>query len=1463
MAAVARQPKNSPPGYSKRIKHVKDCPPPPAKKKQSNPSSKPEENVPRNEAGVQLLSKPLRDQIFRNVAFEKIPREFVNVSHKHLKKHKLDVTKAQKLPHYDFVLPELQGENLDQHFWNVGEKLARRSKDLASNFARELLPDQPSKHQWSRVSGWTQYTRDETGALLENKGVGPDNENMLVFDVETMPAYHHYAVLACAASPTAWYVWISPWLLGETEDPEHLIPLGRPSGDGRKPEERVVIGHNVAYDRARVKEEYDLTKLSGIRWIDTMSLHVAIKGISSVQRPAWMAFKKEKERSDEVEVDDDLLDQDPLSEARLAQDLRRETEHRRAIKYEETTEMDPDEPPDVEAKRWEEVTSVNSLLEVAKLHCGITIDKETRNAFMEDTPEQILADLESFIDYCATDVSTTHAVFRAVLPQFFDACPHPVSWAGVMQMGSSFLTVNQEWEKYLTQAEKKYRDLETGVKTRLIDLAERARLLMEGGEWKKDVFLSQLDWTPKVAGKSRGYWVPTKKELSAMTPPPAKKGTMKEKRENKVHKSSEEDGWDYEMPNWFNILRQNPLSHESRHRIIPVVLQAKWLGRLMFYHPKRGWVYRISKSQVPEADKKGIVKLRHDDPLKEFEISGAVFVQPQKLRDIGTDEPFWSSKVARVLLQQGVITTDDDELGRALSSSTVIKRRKEQLLALAKEVTTGRKTFSRKQLDWTKKKRPSQLASSTGAREAKRVKSKDLHPEVEAAFDTTASDTTQIGHVTPPEGLKYPAPTWPKWYWELTKPRKGAPAGSPDITVRTRISPILLRLGWLGNPLVYSREHGWCYRIAPASSSQSSIKEGEGENKALDASNGDGSPTEDTTLFFNHPDDAHLAEQATEGYTFRKLPHPHGQEANVGNPLSKSFVKYAQDGTMKTIVDTSTTNETEPGVAGDTEQVVNGAINALDMNAQCSYWISARDRILSQMVVWEKEHGQLGIGKHLKRPQDANPKQDGVASPLPTESAGTLEGGKLPEKWGMILPQVITMGTVTRRAIEKTWLTASNAKKNRVGSELKAMVRAPPGYAIVGADVDSEELWISSVMGDAQFGFHGATAIGWMTLEGTKKDGTDLHSKTASILNITRDSAKVFNYSRIYGAGMRHAVQLLLQANAGMSIGEAQSLAEKLYLNTKGKKNYHTKYFGRSFWYGGTESYLFNKLEAIAHSDSPMTPALGCGVTTALSRKYLTEGFGTDYLPSRINWVVQSSGVDYLHLLLSATQHLIETYSINARYMISVHDEVRYLVADEDKYRLAMALQIANLWTRCLFAYRLGLDDLPVGVGFFSAVDIDIVLRKEVDMPCVTPSHPEALPPGESVGIGEVLEKTNNGSLLPDGGPMNVWTERTEEPPATEGYIEPDVKQHRAECLEFLEAQFTDQVHNLERLSCRWAQRLVEAGRGNEVRAWGKQRSAKWMDTKKRDVGSVGEAVGVDDEYVSAETLDEAFESTF
>lgn len=579
---------------------------------------------------------------------------------------------------------------------------------------------------------------------------------------------------------------------------------------------------------------------------------------------------------------------------------------------------------------------------------------------------------------------------------------------------------------------------------------------------------------------------------------------------------------------------------------------------------------------------------------------------------------------------------------------------------------------------------------------------------------------------------KPPPVLWPKWYWDATKPKKDMPPGTLDITVRNRIAPLLLKLSWLDWPLFHSREHGWMFRV-PASASFA---------------------TRSSPLSFYDPADDALAEASLRGgYIFYKLPHKDGEKANVGSPLGKTFMKYSKDGTLKS-----------PG---------SEAMEALDMNAMCSYWISARDRILNQNVVWQDEtaHRDLGF---------TDDRED--------------------KKWGIILPQVITMGTVTRRAIEKTWLTASNAKKNRVGSELKAMVRAPPGYAIVGADVDSEELWISSCMGDAQFGLHGATAIGWMTLEGTKAAGTDLHSKTASILGISRDQAKVFNYSRIYGAGMRHAILLLLQNSAGMLQEEAQKLAANLYASTKGKNTHRSDIFERKFWFGGTESFLFNKLEEIAVSDKPQTPALGCGVTYALSKEYLPSDFGSDYMPSRINWVVQSSGVDYLHLLIVSMDYLISKYDIQARYLISVHDELRYLVSDADRYRAALALQIANVWTRSLFAYKLGMDDLPQGVAFFSAVDVDRVLRKEVDMTCVTPSQPNPIPPGESLDMEAVLERTSRGSLLKSGGPM---PEATEEPfvGSLDGYTESDCLVHRSKGASFLQAQAASDFGEVKHLA--------------------------------------------------------------
>ncbi|KAH7927291.1 gamma DNA-directed DNA polymerase [Leucogyrophana mollusca] len=1234
----------------------------------------------RNELGVQLLSRELHSQIFSNVSFPPPDPAYVRIAQEHLQMHGLDPKQGSVLPDTGFTLPPLQGRNIDEHFHRIGARSAQPWLSLAQEFASIDLPPKPDC--WDIQSGWTKYHFLPDGSSYSEHVDYPQHdgkpEEMLTFDVETMPPYHPFAVIACAASKHAWYAWISPWLLGESPETQHLIPLGDPNSA------RVVVGHNVSYDRARILDEYSLLGTQ-TRFLDTMALHVAVKGISSHQRPAWIKHRKSKEKQQErraeaVQAAVELMRDAEEQYSQEPDSSRKEELGRlRSDIAESLPQLQADEDDaDISSKRWEDLTSANSLADVAKLHCDIDMDKTVRNDFMKSTPSEIASAIPDYLSYCAHDVFVTHAVFSQVLPAFLVRCPSPVSFAGILAMGSSFLTVDKAWETYLRDAERTYRELDGRVKKRLVELAEEARGMMESESWKENPWLAQLDWTPKVAGKSRGVLSDSGESVGTLSTSASKQ----------------------KQPAWYrDILRDGPLHSTNINRVLPLLLRLSFDGMPLQYSKDEKWHYIVNGAvtRLPSAAK-----------TKTLVVLGASHGLPY--------------------LKNGRLASSDVSLAIAVAGGDKSAQTERRILDLAKSVyeawpTTGPSVNEDPwlcQLEWK---------------------------AVPAATTTHSSPSAK------PKSVPKPQVLWPKWYWDLAKPKKDMPPGTLDITVRSRIAPLLLRLSWLGWPLFHSREHGWTFCV-------------QNNNNHTNA-NADFTTRLTPLAFYDPADDALQEASLRGGCVFYKLPHKDGEKANVGSPLGKTFMKFVQDGTL-----------TGPG---------EGAGDALDMNAQCSYWISARDRILNQLVVWQDKKLDL----RFKKPQE----------------------GSETQKWGVIIPQVITMGTVTRRAIEKTWLTASNAKKNRVGSELKAMVRAPDGYAIVGADVDSEELWISSCMGDAQFGLHGATAIGWMTLEGTKAAGTDLHSKTAGILGISRDQAKVFNYSRIYGAGMRHAVLLLLQSNGAMLPDQAQKLAENLYSSTKGKNTHRSDIFGRKFWFGGTESFVFNKLEEIALSDRPKTPALGCGITAALSKEHLPAEFGSDYMTSRINWVVQSSGVDYLHLLIVAMDHLIHKYDIKARYLISVHDELRYLVVEEDRYRAALALQIANLWTRSLFAYRLGMDDLPQGVAFFSAVDVDTVLRKEVDMPCVTPSHPDPIPSGESLNITKVLEKTSGGSLWRDGAPMTM-DNATAADGDLEGYHPPDCLTHRAQSAAFLRAQATSEFAEVKHLAQQVSGKAVDGGIG-------------------------------------------------
>jgi len=887
---------------------------------------------------------------------------------------------------------------MDEHFYKIGMDSAEPYLSLSKKFARANPPPKPRK--WVKRSGWTKYYPDGS-----SEAVDAPEESAITFDTEVIYKETPFPAMACAVSATAWYGWLSPWLLGESKSAKHLIPLGDPQ------QARVVVGHNVGYDRARTREEYSLAQ-SKSYFMDTMSLHVAVNGMCSRQRPTWMKQRKARNLRDEIANSDESAELHALVESGAI--------------------------PEEEEHLWVGRSSINSLRDVAQFHCGITLDKERRELFGDLDREGILARYEELLDYCAADVEVTHKVYRKVFPAFVETCPHPVSFAALRHMSTEILPVNETWQTYIESAESTYTKLLETVQLRLVELAEDAlKIKDDPSKYEDDPWLKQLDWTGQ-------------------------------------------------------------------------------------------------EIKMAKAKKKG-------------------------------EEP------------------------------RPVKRQK--------------------------------------------------------------------------------MPGMPQWYKDLF-PVKDGPI---NLTVRTRVAPLLLRLAWDGYPLVWSDEHGWTFSVPVAQAEKYAAK---------------------GVVEADMDEETNVNLRMDRQRRYFKLPHKDGPAARCANPLAKGYLQHFEKGTLSS----------EYAIAKE----------ALEMNASCSYWISARERIKSQMVVYE---------------DDLNPPKKGSRAKDKDNNVG------------YILPQIIPMGTITRRAVENTWLTASNAKRNRVGSELKSMIKAPPGYALVGADVDSQELWIASLMGDAQFKQHGGNAIGFMTLEGTKAAGTDMHSRTAQILGISRNDAKVFNYGRIYGAGLNFAGTLLKQFNPSLTTEECGVIASKLYVATKGQKTLRKVIRKSGFWRGGTESFVFNTLEDFAEQETPRTPVLGAGITEALMRRFISKG---EFMTSRVNWAIQSSGVDYLHLLIVSMDYLARRYNISARVTLTVHDEIRYLVKSEDKYRAAMALQVANTWTRAMFSQQMGINDLPQSCAYFSAVDVDHVLRKEVDMDCITPSHPDKIEPGESLDILQLLAKGEEAWLDPN-----------------------------------------------------------------------------------------------------------------
>lgn len=342
------------------------------------------------------------------------------------------------------------------------------------------------------------------------------------------------------------------------------------------------------------------------------------------------------------------------------------------------------------------------------------------------------------------------------------------------------------------------------------------------------------------------------------------------------------------------------------------------------------------------------------------------------------------------------------------------------------------------------------------------------------------------------------------------------------------------------------------------------------------------------------------------------------------------------------------------------------------------------------------------------------------------------------------IPETISMGTQTRRIADKLWVVAANASEDRIGSECNQMIAAPEGYRLVGADVDGQELWIASMKADINVGKLAGCAWSNAVLSGSKALGTDIHSLAANMTGLKRNDAKnqiVFPIQ--YGAGTKSITESLANT-LGLEGDDKDAMGFKIqsFINSwKGIStihDYRTKQAHGDNFTGGVGSPLFNELEKGSVTPDVKTCILGVQIPDSLNCRYSYTMFHT----TKRNWHIQSAGVDNIHCIIVAMDYYIKRLGIRARLAISRHDEVRYLVHENDVNIFGLALQNAHLRAMALPYYLNGFDTMPAGVMWYSEVDVDDRLRKSVTAKCITPSTPDGFPiVGYIYNINDVLDE--------------------------------------------------------------------------------------------------------------------------
>ena len=171
-----------------------------------------------------------------------------------------------------------------------------------------------------------------------------------------------------------------------------------------------MIGHNVGFDRSFVKEQYYVNNCA-TKFLDTMSMHIAVAGLTNMQRVLYSASKSADKGLGQKDVRDYYVKNRQPSLA------------------------------------WTEESSLSNLHDVHRLYCPEQppLQKETRDIFVKGNMGDVRNMFDDLMTYCAADVEATFHVFKALYGEFNERFPHPVTLAGMLENTNTSETTRSPW----------------------------------------------------------------------------------------------------------------------------------------------------------------------------------------------------------------------------------------------------------------------------------------------------------------------------------------------------------------------------------------------------------------------------------------------------------------------------------------------------------------------------------------------------------------------------------------------------------------------------------------------------------------------------------------------------------------------------------------------------------------------------------------------------------------------------------------------------------------------------------------------------------------------------------------------------------------------------------------------------------------------------------------------------------